>query len=380
MIAFDPSSRVTEHDPSSRRCARIDRIRAAAYDVPTSAPEADGTAEWSSTTLVVVHVAAGGVEGLGYSYAGAPCAALIDGVLADVVLGCDAMATSRIQHASSVAVRNLGRPGMAACAISAIDTALWDLKAKLLDIPLVDLFGASRDDVPVYGSGGFTTEGPDELLSDIERWRRDGIRLFKIKIGRDRDADRRRIDAIVAALADGETLFVDANGAYTPKDALSMAAWMGERGVAWFEEPVSSDDRPGLRFVRERAPPCMSVAAGEYGYTPDAFRALLEGGAVDVLQADSTRCLGFTGFLQAAALCDAWHRPLSSHCAPALQVAAMCHAQRGVHMEYFHDHVRIESMLFDGVPDVRGGRLVAQRDRPGHGLSFRERDAERFRH
>jgi L-alanine-DL-glutamate epimerase-like enolase superfamily enzyme len=267
---------------------------------------------------------------------------------------------------------------MAACAISAIDTALWDLKAKLLDVPLVELFGAARDDVPVYGSGGFTNEGPDELVDDVERWRSHGIRRFKIKVGRDRAADRARIDAVVASLRDGEALFVDANGAYAPKDASSMAAWMGERGVAWFEEPVSSDDRLGLRFVRERAPPCMQVAAGEYAYTPDAFRALLESEAVDVLQADATRCLGFTGFLQAAALCEAWHRPLSSHCAPALHAAVMCHVPRAVHMEYFHDHARIESMLFDGAPAVVNGSLAAPRDRPGHGMSLRHDEAARY--
>ncbi len=360
-----------------RRIA-IDDVRAAAYEIPTAEPEADGTAEWSSTTLIVVHVRAGGLEAMGYSYGGTPSAALIEGKLADTIRSGDATATTRLQHAMSVAVRNIGRPGLAACAISAVDTALWDLKAKLLGVPLVELFGAVRDAVPVYGSGGFTTEGPDELLADVERWRADGIRRFKIKIGRDRADDQRRIDAIVASLRDDEVLFVDANGAYTPKEALDMAAWMGDRGVAWFEEPVSSDDRPGLRFVRERAPSCMSIAAGEYGYAPDAFRELLESGAVDTLQADSTRCLGFTGFLQAAALCEAWHRPLSSHGAPALHSAVMCHAQRGVHMEYFRDHVRIESMLFDGVPPVRDGRLPAQRERPGHGLALRVAEAKRF--
>ncbi len=358
--------------------AVIDHVHATAYRVPTPTPEADGTLEWSSTTLVVVEVGAAGLTGFGYTYAGAPCAALVDGTLAETVRGSNAMATNRIHHALGAAVRNLGRPGMAACAISAIDTALWDLKARLLGVPLVDLFGAARDDIPVYGSGGFTNEGPDELLHEIDGWRRAGIRRFKIKIGRDRDADEKRISAIVASLGGGEALFVDANGAYAPKDALRMAAWMRERGIEWFEEPVSSDDRPGLRFVREHAPPCTQIAAGEYAYTPDDFRELLEADAVDVLQADATRCLGFTGFLIAAALCEAWHRPLSSHCAPALQVAPMCHAQRGVHMEYFRDHVRIESMLFDGVPVVRDGRLAAQRDRPGHGLSFRSEDARKF--
>ena len=138
--------------------------------------------------------------------------------------------------------------------------------------------------------------------------------------------------------------------------------------MRWFEEPVSSDDLDGLRQVRERAPPTMEIAAGEYGYTLDYFRRMLEAGAVDVQQADATRCGGVTGFMQAAALCEAHHVDLSAHCAPALHRHLGCAAPRFRHLEWFHDHVRIEQMLFDGAPEPHDGadraRPVASRARP----------------
>jgi L-alanine-DL-glutamate epimerase-like enolase superfamily enzyme len=354
----------------------ISAVKAAAYRIPSDAPESDGTAQWSSTTLVVAYIEAGGETGMGYTYAAPEAAALIQDQLAYVLQGQSADHIPALHHALSAMVRNMGRPGIAACAISALDHALWDLKAKRLGVALIRLLGAAREAIPVYGSGGFTTSGPDEIVRDIEGWRAKGIGLFKIKIGRDEDADRRRVVAATEALQDKEQLFVDANGAYDARKAVYMANWLGEMGVRWFEEPVSSDDAAGLAFVRDHAPAGLAVAAGEYAYTPDAFRLLL--GAVDVVQADATRCLGLSGFLQADALCEAHHLPLSSHCAPALHAAPMRHAQRGVHMEYFHDHVRIESMLFDGVPEIVDGGLRAQDSRPGHGLSLREDVAREF--
>jgi L-alanine-DL-glutamate epimerase-like enolase superfamily enzyme len=172
---------------------------------------------------------------------------------------------------------------------------------------------------------------------------------------------------------------VDANGAYTREQALEQAERFAEDDVRWFEEPVSSDDLEGLRLLRDTRPPGMAIAAGEYGYDLFYFRRMLAAGAVDAIQADATRCGGVTGFMDAAALADAFGLPLSSHCAPALHVALCCAARRAVHLEYFHDHVRIESMLFDGAPVPREGLLRPDRSRPGLGLEFRERDAERFR-
>jgi L-alanine-DL-glutamate epimerase-like enolase superfamily enzyme len=358
----------------------LGKAKASAYKVPTDAPESDGTLEWDSTTLVLVEIEAGGKHGLGYSYADTATAVLIRDLLAGVIEGRDAMDVQGVWWAMTAAVRNLGRRGVASMAISAVDNALWDLKAKLLDVPLVKLLGAVREAVPVYGSGGFTSYSDAQLREQLGGWVEDGIAMVKMKVGRDPQRDPARARVARKAIGDEVQLFVDANGAYARKQALHMAeVFVHEFDVGWFEEPVSSDDLDGLRMLRDRAPAGMDIAAGEYGYHAGYFRRMLAAEAVDVLQADATRCGGITGYLAAAALCDAFHVPLSAHCAPALHMQPACATRASRHIEYFHDHARIERMLFDGVPEPRDGRLHPDLSRPGAGLTFRHADAERYR-
>jgi L-alanine-DL-glutamate epimerase-like enolase superfamily enzyme len=178
------------------------------------------------------------------------------------------------------------------------------------------------------------------------------------------------------AIGDDAGLFVDANGALDGKQALDYAQRFSEQNVVWFEEPVSSDDVAGLAALRNALPARMELAAGEYGYTQDDFRTLLANEAVDVLQADVTRCGGITGFMRVAALCDAFHRPLSAHCAPAIHLHVACAAPRLRHQEWFHDHVRIEQMLFDGAPRAIDGAIAPDLSRPGCGLDFKHADAQ----
>jgi L-alanine-DL-glutamate epimerase-like enolase superfamily enzyme len=354
----------------------IANLAAAAYRIPTAGPEADGTFAWNATTLVVVHVEAGGRTGLGYTYADASVAATIRGVLAPAIHGRDAFDIGGLWAAMGREVRNLGRSGLAATAVSAVDTALWDLKARLLDLPLARLIGRRRDAVPIYGSGGFTSYSDDELREQLAGWvARDGCRFVKMKIGSDPDRDPQRVKAAKSAIGESQ-LFVDANGAFSVKEALRFAKRCGD--VRWFEEPVTSDDLPGLRLARERAPAAMDIAAGEYIYTLDDARRMLEAGAVDVLQADVTRCGGITGFLAIAALCEAHHIDLSGHCAPSIHRHVACCVPRLRHLEWFFDHVRIEQMLFDGAPVARDGMIAPDLGRPGHGLVFKDQDAARF--
>ncbi len=170
-----------------------------------------------------------------------------------------------------------------------------------------------------------------------------------------------------------------ANGAYGVKEAITLAeVFKAEADIGWFEEPVSSDDLEGMAQVRAAAPAGLDVAAGEYGYDIDYFRRMLSSRAVDVQQADVSRCGGITGFLRVGTLCDAHHIDLSGHCAPALHVHAACAVPRLRHLEWFHDHVRIEHMLFDGAPTPQGGVIWPDLGRPGLGLDFRWQDAERY--
>ncbi|HKO23502.1 MAG TPA: enolase C-terminal domain-like protein, partial [Chloroflexota bacterium] len=343
----------------------IEQVAVSAYKIPTDFPEADGTYAWDSTTLVVVEATAGGMRGLGYTYADTATACLIRDMLAAVVQGRNAMDVPGCWEAMVHAIRNLGRPGISSMAISAVDVALWDLKARLLDVSLVTLLGAVRDAVPVYGSGGFTSYPSDKLQKQLGGWVEQGIPRVKMKIGTHPADDQDRVRAAREAIGPDTALYVDANGAYSRKQALAQAQAFREYGVVWFEEPVSSDDLEGLHLIRDRAPGGMDIAAGEYGYDLSYFRRMLEAEAVDVLQADGSRCAGITGFLRAAALTESRSMDLSAHCAPSLHVPACCAIARLSPIEYFHDHVRIEHMLFEGALTPIDGALHPDRGRPG---------------
>jgi L-alanine-DL-glutamate epimerase-like enolase superfamily enzyme len=358
--------------------AVVGHVDVHAFVVPTDGPEADGTIDWDSTTILIVEAEADGVRGLGYSYTDRSAADLTARTLAPIVVGRNACDGEACYDAMRRGVRNIGRDGLAASAISAVDIALWDLKARLLRVPLVTLLGAARDAIEIYGSGGFTSYTDAQIERQLGGWAADGFRAVKMKVGRDAAADRHRVRLARAAIGDAVGLMVDANGAYDRKQALAQADAFARFGVCWFEEPVSSDDLEGLRLIRDRAPSAMDVAAGEYGYDPQYFRRMLAHGAVDVLQADATRCGGVTGFLRANALCDAWCLPLSAHTAPALHAHLCCAASRARNLEYFHDHARIERLLFDGATTPQSGVLRPDLSRPGLGLALKRREAERF--
>ena len=281
----------------------IEQITARAYSIPTEQPESDGTATLGSNddrrrrgqrrrrVRYRLHVRRPAIT------------AVINQTLSDIVVGADAMAPSASWVRMGETVRNAGRPGIAAMAISAVDTALWDLKARLLEVPLVVLLGAARSSVPIYGSGGFTSLSQQALADQLSGWVADGIPRVKMKVGRDPANDLERVRVAREAIGPDCELFVDANGAYERKQALSFAERFAEFGVSWFEEPVSSDDLEGLRLLRDRAPAGMEITAGEYGFTSWYFERMLCAGAVDCLQADCTRCQGITGLLQASVLC-----------------------------------------------------------------------------
>jgi L-alanine-DL-glutamate epimerase-like enolase superfamily enzyme len=355
----------------------IGELEVAAYTIPTDAPEADGTLAWEQTTIVVVHAFAGDTWGLGYSYADVSTAALVESKLAGVVRGEDAMSPPAAWSKMVDAIRNLGRPGIASMAIAAVDTALWDLKARLLGLPLCRLLGAVHDRVPVYGSGGFTSYSPRRLTEQLEHWAKLGIPRVKMKVGSEPALDSSRVVAAREAIGPNIELFVDANGAYTRKQALQIATRFAEDAqVTWFEEPVSSDDLEGLALLRDRGPVGMEIAAGEYGYDLPYFDRMSM--AVDVLQADVTRCAGITELLRVDALCRARGIPLSLHCGPSIHLHPALALGQLCHLEYFHDHARIEQLLFDGVRKPRQGALYPDLAATGIGLELKRADAQRY--
>jgi L-alanine-DL-glutamate epimerase-like enolase superfamily enzyme len=273
--------------PLASDAAAVSELRVRACTVPTEAPESDGTLEWEATTIVVVEVEAGDEIGLGYTYGDRSVAAFIDSQLRPVVCGGDALAPGAAWTEMRRAIRNAGRPGVGAMAVSAVDIALWDLKAKLLGVCLADALPRVHEAAPIYGSGGFTSYVPRQLRAQLEGWMESELPRVKIKVGRDPDCDPQRLALCRKVIGAGVELMVDANGAFTPKRALARAAEYDEFGVSYFEEPVSSEDRAGLRFVREQGPPGVAIAAGEYEWDLPHLAKL--GACVDVLHADVTR-------------------------------------------------------------------------------------------
>jgi len=360
----------------------VDSVDVAVYTVPTDAPEADGTFAWDATTLVLVSVRAGGALGIGWTYGAAACAAVVRDQLAPLVEGHDALDVPAAWSAMARALRNVGRPGAAGMALSAVDCALWDLKARLLGLPLHKLLGAVHHDVPVYGSGGFTTYDDRQLASQLADWVHDQhIPRVKIKIGESwgtcEERDLRRVAQARSVVGPDTELYVDANGGYSVGQATRVAQELDRLGVAWFEEPVSSDDLAGLRHVRDR---CVAdVAAGEYGWDLATAHRMCSAGAVDCLQVDVTRCGGVTELLRVAAVAAGYGLDVSGHCAPHLHVSALMAVPNLRHLEWFHDHVRVESILFDGTLRPLEGALHPSEDRPGHGLALRTSEAETYR-
>lgn len=357
----------------------ITGTRIGVFDIPTPTLESDGTLEWRKTTLVVVELTAGNISGLGYTYANAATAAVIRDHLVDVVHGrrCDEI--ERLGQEMQHRLRNVGTTGIAAMAVSAVDVALWDAKAKFHRVALVDLLGAARDELPIYGSGGFCSYTEPQLREEFGRWKQAGITRFKMKVGRDPTNDPARVGLARSAIGPAAELFVDANSAYSRKQATYWAErYAKEFGAVWFEQPLDPTDFVGLRELRERAPAPMEIADGEYGYELAYFRRAMAAGAVDVMMADATRCGGITGFMKVSALCEAFALPLSSHCAPALHLHVGCAVAPMRHAEFFADHERIERDLFDGAGEPHDGVLRPDRSRPGLGLEFKWSDAGRY--
>jgi L-alanine-DL-glutamate epimerase-like enolase superfamily enzyme len=363
---------------SSSENLQIKSGQISALNIPTDQPESDGTAQWDSTTVVIVELTAAGATGLGYSYANVAAARVAQELIEKQILGKDAFDIPSMHSAMDRQVRNWGRPGLVSSAIAAVDNCLWDLKGRLLNQPLVKLLGQVREEIQGYGSGGFTSYSEKELVRQLTGWASDGFQCVKMKIGRHPDQDVERVTAVQKALKGRAQLYVDANGAYDRQQALHKSRQFGDLGVTWFEEPVTSDDRVGLRLMVDRAPAVMKIAAGEYIYVLDDARLMIEAQAVDVLQTDVTRCGGVSNFLKIGAICETYHFPYSAHTAPSMHATLCCSVLPAMNLEYFHDHARIENRIFDGAIQPVNGNLKPDLSRPGFGLDLKRPDAEKF--
>jgi L-alanine-DL-glutamate epimerase-like enolase superfamily enzyme len=373
------SGRATMSATVNASRTRIDTVEVHCYQVPTATgAESDGTLRWNSTAVTVVELNADGLTGVGYAYCHPAARTVIETKLSSILLEADPWMPERSWAQMQVELRQLGHAGLAMMALSAVDIALWDLKAKLLDVCLADALPRFHESVAIYGSGGFTNLTDDQLREQVHEWIRAGCRSMKIKVGSDKLADPSRIDVVRVEAGPDAELMVDGNGAYTVPEALLWGECFRDQGVDYFEEPVSSENLRGLAEVRCRAPAGLSIAGGEYGWDLPYYGQMLDADAVHILQADVTRCGGITNLIRIDGLCKARNLPFSAHCAPAVSAHACCAMESVLHIEYFYDHQRIERMLFDGTLDPCGGRLTPDRERPGLGIELKRDEAARF--
>jgi L-alanine-DL-glutamate epimerase-like enolase superfamily enzyme len=222
---------------------------ARAYTIPTDAPEADGTIAWDSTTLILVELNAGDQAGIGYTYAHRTAAVVARELIEKHCLNRSAFDINALYSAMRASQRNYGAEGIGATALSAVDMALWDLKSKLMGKALASLLGLVRPAAPVYGSGGFTSYSDDQLREQLSGWVSQGIPRVKMKVGTHPNKDPHRMAVAREAVGSDTELFIDANGAYSRKQALHFAG-------------VTNTTSPGLksRYLLTTSQACICFA------------------------------------------------------------------------------------------------------------------------
>lgn len=351
--------------------ALVSALRTGFYQVPLPVVLTDSThGIIPHFELVTVEVEdSDGAIGTGYTYAvnsGAEAfAVLIERYLTPVVVGQDADCTERIWQRMWWATHYAGRGGHATSAISAIDIALWDLKARKAGLPLWRYFGGYDPHVPVYAGGIDLDFSIEELLGQADRFHKEGFRAIKMKVGRaDWREDVRRVTRMREHLGDGFPLMVDANMKWTADEAVRAARAMAELDLVWLEEPTIPDDLVGnARVLRDGGLP---VATGENLHTLYEFQQMIQAQAVTFPEPDVCNVGGMTVFRKVASLAEAHNLPVTSHGAHDLTVHLMAAAPNRSYMEahgfglerYLAEPLRIED-----------GMAVAP-ERPGHGLSF----------
>jgi L-alanine-DL-glutamate epimerase-like enolase superfamily enzyme len=349
----------------------IAAVEAEHYLIPLPEVLSDSThGDIPNFELVTVRLRdAEGAEGVGYSYTvaagGAAVRALVERYAAPLLVGADAERIEALWQKLWWGLHYGGRGGPTSLAISAVDIALWDLKARRLGTPLWRLLGGHDPRVPVY-AGGIDLQFPlDRLLRQTDDNLRRGFRAIKMKVGRRHlREDVERVGAMRAHLGPDFPLMVDANMRWSADEAIRAARALGPFGLVWIEEPTIPDDVAGhARIVREGGQP---IAAGENLHTLWEFQLLIAAGGVTFPEPDVTNCGGVTVFMKVAHLAEAFNLPVTSHGAHDVTVHLLAAAPNRSYLEahgfglerFIAEPLRIEE-----------GFAVAP-ERPGHGVEF----------
>jgi L-alanine-DL-glutamate epimerase-like enolase superfamily enzyme len=360
--------------------AKIERVRTDFYKIPLDTVLSDSThGSIPHFELVTVRITdSEGAEGMGYTYAvnsgAAAFHALIEGYLAEAVTGEDADFTESLWQKMWWKVHYAGRGGHATSAISAVDIALWDLKARRAKLPLWRFLGGFDPRVPCYAGGIDLDFTLDALLEQADRFQSQGFRAIKMKAGRPRlSEDVERVKRMREHLGDDFPLMVDANMRWTADQAIRAARSLEPYNLVWIEEPTIPDDIAGhVRVVCEGRTP---VATGENMHTLYEFRAMIEAGGVTYPEPDVTNCGGITIFRKIGALSEAYNLPLTSHGAHDVTVHLLAAAPNTSYLEVHG--FPLDKYVANPLTFEDGCAIAAER--PGHGIDIDWKALEKHR-
>jgi len=313
-----------------------------------------------------------GLEGLGLGGGAQAARVLIEKTLKPLLIGQDPLHLEKIWEDLFWVVRGVGRKGLAFCAISALDIALWDLKAKFFNVPLYQLLGPYTESVPIYGSGGWTHFSLDELVAEQTGYVERGMKSVKMKVGKDfgrsEQEDVRRLAAVRQAVGDEIEVLIDANNGYYAKQAIRMARAFEPYRVGWFEEPVLADDIEGLAAVARAID--IPVATGEHEYTKYGFKELIARGGADIVQPDVGRVGGVTEWLKVAHLAHAFNLPVAPHAYQLVHLHLACATPNLRIVEYLGVVEAADKVMYKEFPPSKDGLWSPYPDRPGLGLEL----------
>lgn len=345
--------------------------------LPLKDPIADSTHTLKTIDWVLVDIfAEGGLVGsshmLTFDYGRELLRGIIDYELKDVVVGMDATLISSVWQACWNRVEYIGQSGVAAWGIAAIDIALWDLLGKSLNCPVYKLLGAHQEQVPIYGSGGWLTYSLDQLLAEATSYVQQGFTAVKMKVGsHDVQHDAERVRAVREAIGPKIQLMVDANQAWTPRQAIEFSRKVQDCDLFWFEEPIQKDDHDGYRALSTAMN--IPVAAGEREYSLEAFRELLDQRALPIVQPDVLRLGGISRCLKLSHLAEAFNARIASHFYKEIDIHWMAAVNNGLFLEYFP---WLDPLLVHPL-EVKNG-MARVPDRPGLGIEFKREAIKEF--
>ena len=356
---------------------KITSIETISLNNPRATPIQDATTEtpnnYSGRGQLFVRIYTDeGVEGLGMTYSSPGVKDVVESALMQILIGRDPMDTEKIWDDMLWKVRSYGRKGVALCAISAVDIALWDLKAKFLNLPLYKLLGAYTNSVPVYGSGGWTNLTKSELIQEMTDYVESGIPRVKMKVGKNfgncEREDIERVEAVRDAIGYDIALYIDANNGYRKKQAIYMAKEFEQFQVGWLEEPLIPDDVDGMSEIARST--TIPIASGELEYTKYGFKELIYRGGADIVQPDVGRVGGVTEWIKVAHLAESFNLPVAPHALQLVHLHLCCAIPNIKAVEYMNISLENADLWMTEFPKQSNGMWSPFHDKPGLGLDL----------